>query len=245
MPTEVSLRPGVQDDLPAVAELYLEVRRAAVPHMPAGVHPDDDVRRWVTSWDLGTHDVWLAEADGTLVGFATLTATWLESLYVAPTAQRSGVGSALLEVAKAERPDGFGLWVFESNVPAREFYARHGLVELERTDGSGNEERQPDVKMVWPGADPVRYYRAMIDEVDLLIGDALARRAALTRVVQEHKREESAVVDPARDPARDAAREREIVTRVAALVPELGEERVARIMHTVISESLDAARAGS
>jgi GNAT superfamily N-acetyltransferase/chorismate mutase len=245
MPTEVSLRRGAQDDLPAVAELYLEVRRAAVPHMPAGVHPDDDVRRWVTSWDLGTHDVWLAEADGTLVGFATLTATWLESLYVAPTAQRSGVGSALLEVAKAERPDGFGLWVFESNVPAREFYARHGLVELERTDGSGNEERQPDVKMVWPGADPVRYYRAMIDEVDLLIGDALARRAALTRVVQEHKREESAVVDPARDPARDAAREREIVARVAALVPELGEERVARIMHAVISESLDAARDGS
>jgi chorismate mutase len=130
-------------------------------------------------------------------------------------------------------------------VPAREFYARHGLVELERTDGSANEERQPDVKMVWPGADPVRYYRAMIDEVDLLIGDALARRAALTRVVQEHKREESAVVDPAGDPARDAAREREIVARVAALVPELGEERVARIMHAVISESLDAARAGS
>ena len=245
MPTEVSLRPGVQDDLPAVAELYLEVRRAAVPHMPPGVHPDDDVRRWVTSWDLGTHDVWLAEGDGTLVGFATLTATWLESLYVAPSAQRSGVGSALLEVAKADRPDGFGLWVFESNVPAREFYARHGLVELERTDGSGNEERQPDVKMVWPGADPVRYYRAMIDEVDLLIGDALARRAALTRVVQEHKREESAVVDPAGDPARDAAREREIVARVAALVPELGEERVARIMHAVISESLDAARDGS
>jgi chorismate mutase/GNAT superfamily N-acetyltransferase len=247
MPTEVSLRRGGRYDLPAVAELYLAVRRDAVPHMPPGVHPDDDVRRWVASWDLATHDVWLAEADGTLVGFATLTATWLESLYVAPTAQRSGVGSALLEVAKAQRPDGFGLWVFESNVPARAFYAGHGLVELERTDGSANEERQPDVKMVWPGAEPVRYYRAMIDEVDLLIGDALARRAALTRVVQEQKRAESAYADAdaAPDPARDAEREREIVARVAALVPELGEERVARIMHAVISESLDAARAES
>lgn len=241
MPTEVTLRPAGQDDLPAVAELYLAVRRAAVPLMPPGAHPDDDVRRWVGSWDLATHDVWLAEADGALVGFATLTATWLESLYVDPAAQRSGVGSALLDLAKAQRPDGFALWVFESNVPARAFYARHGLVELERTDGSANEERRPDVRMAWPGVDPLAFYRTMIDEVDLLIGDALARRVALTRVVQEHKRAVSAVADP----ARDATRERDIVARVAELAPELGEERVARIMHAVISESLDAARPGS
>ena len=157
MPTEVSLRPAGPDDLPAVAELYLAVRRAAVPLMPPGVHPDDDVRRWVGSWDLSTRDVWLAEpADGALVGFATLTPTWLESLYVAPSAQRSGVGSALLDLAKAQRPDGFALWVFESNVPARAFYARHGLVELERTDGSANEERRPDVRMAWPGVRPAR-----------------------------------------------------------------------------------------
>jgi chorismate mutase/GNAT superfamily N-acetyltransferase len=241
MPTEVSLRPGGRDDLPAVAEVLLAARRAAVPHMPPGGHPDDDVRRWVGSWDLTAHDLWLAEAGDEVVGFATLTRTWLESLYVAPGAQRAGVGSALLEVAKAERPDGFGLWVFESNVPARAFYARHGLVELERTDGSGHEERRPDVRMAWPGTDPLGFYRAMIDEVDLLLGDALARRVALTRAVQEHKREVSAVTDP----ARDAARERDIVARVAELVPDLGAERVARIMHAVISESLDAARAGS
>ncbi len=240
MPTEVSLRLAGPDDLPAVAELHLAARRAAVPHMPPGVHPDDDVRRWVTSWDLSGREVWLAESNGALAGFLTLTPTWLESLYVATSAQRSGVGSTLLDLAKAQRPDGFGLWVFESNVPARAFYARHGLVELERTDGTANEERRPDVKMVWPGADPLAYYRAMIDDVDLLLGDALARRVALTRVVQEHKRQVSAVADP----ARDAAREQDIVARVAELAPELGEARVARIMHAVISESLDAARSG-
>ncbi|KRF36218.1 hypothetical protein ASG94_01685 [Nocardioides sp. Soil805] len=236
----MSLRLAGPDDLPAVAELHLAARRAAAPHMPPGVHPDDDVRRWVGSWDLSSLEVWLAEADGTVVGFAGLTRTWLESLYVDPAAQRSGVGAALLELAKAQRPDGFGLWVFEANVPARAFYARHGLVELERTDGSSNEEREPDVRMVWPGSDPLGFYRAMIDEVDLLIGDALARRVALTRVVQDHKREVSAVADP----ERDAARERDIVARVAELAPELGEARVARIMHAVISESLDAARSG-
>ena len=49
----------------------------------------------------------------------------------------------------AEEPGGFCLWVFETNTPARGFYARHGLVELERTDGAGNEEKQPDIRMAW------------------------------------------------------------------------------------------------
>ena len=39
--------------------------------------------------------------------------------------------------------------MFESNAPARAFYARHGLVEREHTDGSENEERAPDLRMAW------------------------------------------------------------------------------------------------
>jgi hypothetical protein len=50
---------------------------------------------------------------------------------------------------KTLRPDGFGLWVFTSNTPARAFYAGHGFVETERTDGSDNEEHAPDVRMEW------------------------------------------------------------------------------------------------
>jgi len=44
------------------------------------------------------------------------------------------------------------------------------------------------------------------------------------------------------DPGRDDAREREIVARVAAIVPALGPDRVARIVHAIITESLDASR---
>ncbi|UUZ59636.1 chorismate mutase [Nocardioides sp. B-3] len=111
-------------------------------------------------------------------------------------------------------------------------------MELERTDGTANEEHAPDLKMVWPGGDPLAYFRSLIDDVDLVLGDVLARRAALTRAVRDHKRAASAVADP----ARDAEREREIVERVARIAPELGPERVARIVHTVISESLDASK---
>lgn len=147
------IRPGARTDLPSVGELYVRAREAAVPAMPPSVHTPASVRAWVRSWDLGVHELWVADAGEELVGFALATATWLDHLYVEPARTGSGVGSALLEVVKALRPGGVGLWVFESNVAARRFYERHGFVEVERTDGSGNEERAPDVHLAWPGPD--------------------------------------------------------------------------------------------
>ncbi|MFC7497532.1 MULTISPECIES: GNAT family N-acetyltransferase [unclassified Nocardioides] len=231
MPTDVTLRPASQADADDVAGIHLASRRAAA--MPPGVHTDDEVRHWMAG-RLRADDVWLAEAGGTPVGYARFTATWLDDLYVLPSYAGRGIGSALLDVVKAQRPDGFCLWVFEMNAGARAFYARHGLVELERTDGSGNEERAPDVRMAWPGADPLRFLRGLIDEVDEELGDLLARRVVLTRAVQDIKA----------DPARDPEREREIAAALARRAPELGEERLLRIVHTIITESLDAARTG-
>lgn len=177
------------------------------------------------------NQTWVALSEEELVGYARVAGDWLDDLYVDPAHQGSGVGTMLLDVVKRLRPDGFCLWVFESNVDARSFYARRGLVELEHTDGSGNEERAPDLRMAWPGADPISFFRRLIDEVDAHLGDVLARRAALTRATQAHK--------PA--PGRDPAREREIAEAMATRAPELGAERLARIVHTIITESLDAA----
>lgn len=233
MSSELSLRPATGDDLPGIATLYERVRTASVPAMPAAVHDTAQISAWVTSWDLGDREVWVAESDR-LLGFLALTETWLDALYVEPSAQRAGVGSALLEVARTRRPDGFGLWVFESNEPARSFYRRHGLVELEHTDGTENEERSPDIRMAWPGAQPLDYLRGQIDEVDHDLGQLLARRAALTAAVQDRK--------PVAGPAgRDAAREQEIAERMARLAPALGPERMGRIVDVIIAESLDAA----
>lgn len=232
MSTELGLRPASAADLPALAEIHLASRRAADGAFPMAVHGEDDVRDWVAGWDLAAYDVWLASAHGRVLGYARCTPTWLDDLYVHPDDQGHGAGRALLDRVKAERPDGFGLWVFESNTPARDFYAAHGFVALERTDGSANEEHAPDIKLVWPGRNPLAYFRSMIDDVDLVLGDVLARRSALTRVVQ--------AVKPTTE--RDPVREAEITRRVAAIAPELGEERVARIVHAIITEALDAAR---
>ncbi|VXB71776.1 GNAT family N-acetyltransferase [Nocardioides sp. AX2bis] len=151
MSPDLVLRPGTTGDLAAVAEVHLRARRAAVPAMPPPVHDDDAVRAHLARTDLTARDLWLAETGDRLVGYALLTPTWLDDLYVDPAHQGQGVGSALLDLARAVRPDGFDLWVFASNAPARAFYRRHGLVEVGSTDGSGNEEQEPDVRLRWAG----------------------------------------------------------------------------------------------
>ncbi len=232
MSTELALRPATAADLPSIASIHLAARRAAGDALPPSGHDDDDVQAWVCGWDLSSYDVWLATRGAHVVGYSRSTPTWLDDLYVHPDHQGSGVGSALFETVTAHRPDGFCLWVFESNAPARAFYRRRGCLELERTDGAGNEEQAPDIRVAWPGPDPLVFLRRLIDDVDLVLGDVLARRTALTRAVQS--------VKPSGE--RDPRRETEIARRVAAIVPELGEERVARIIDLIITQALDAAR---
>jgi chorismate mutase/GNAT superfamily N-acetyltransferase len=231
-PTDLLLRPAEPADAVAIADLYTAARVAAVPRMPPALHTNAEDRAWMAG-QLARPDRegWVAERDSEILGYALLAPGWLDHLFVRADLTGQGVGSALLELAKTTRPDGFCLWVFESNTPAREFYRHRGLVELERTDGSGNEERAPDVRMAWPGSDPLRFLRGLIDDVDGQLGDLLARRAALTRAVQDQKP----------DTSRDAEREQAIVDAMAARAPELGRDRLARIVHAIITESLDAA----
>ena len=231
MNTDLTLRPATGADAPAMADLHVDCREANVGSMPAMVHSRATTHRWMQGRLDGGSVGWVAERDDALLGYLVLTDDWLDDLFLAPGQTGQGIGAALLAIAKAERPGGFLLWVFESNLGARRFYQRHGLVELERTDGSGNEERAPDVRMTWPGAEPLTLFRRLIDDVDDHLGELLARRAALTRVVQAHKPDRS----------RDPDRERAIAARLAAHAPELGEDRLARIVHAIITESLDAA----
>ena len=227
---ELSLRPANEGDVDAVSSIHLSARRTAA--MPPGVHTDDAVRHWLSGRLQSNDEVWLAELGGAAVGYARFTETWLDDLYVAPPYAGRGVGSSLLDLVKARRPDGFCLWVFEMNTPARAFYERRGFVELERTDGHANEEKSPDIKLAWPGTDPLLFFRRLIDDVDEQLGDLLARRVALTHAVQAHKR------DATRDPAREA----QIAAAMARRAPALGEDRLRRIVHAIITESLDAVR---
>ena len=230
--SEVTLRPAAAEDALTLADLYTAARVAAVPAMPPAIHSNAEDRAWFAERLAdGKHEAWLALEADEVLGYALFTDSWLDHLFIRPDRLGDGIGLLLLDVVKSLRPEGFCLWVFEQNERARSFYLRHGLVDLERTDGSGNEERTPDIRMAWLGNDPLGFLRGLIDDVDQQLGDLLARRAALTAAAQPHKRAAE----------RDPEREREITARLAARAPALGEERLARILHIIITESLDAA----
>ena len=73
----------------------------------------------------------------------------LEHLYVDPDDQGRGVGAALLDHVKRRRPRGIRLWTFQRNENARRFYESRGFRCVELTDGSTNEEREPDALYEW------------------------------------------------------------------------------------------------
>jgi GNAT superfamily N-acetyltransferase len=144
----VSIRAAGDDDGPAVAAVF-GAARAAMTYLPALHTPDEDVDFF--SGLLGRAAVEVAAVDDRIVGFSAVAGGWLDHLYVEPAHQSRGIGSMLLARAKAAHPDGLTLWVFEPNAGAQALYGAAGFIELERTDGRGNDEGVPDIKMFWPG----------------------------------------------------------------------------------------------
>jgi ribosomal protein S18 acetylase RimI-like enzyme len=140
-------RGATVDDSAGVAEVFIAAR-AEMAYLPR-LHTDDETRWWIEHVVVAECEVWVAEAAGRVVGFAALRGDWLDHLYVAPAFQAGGMGRALLDIAKRERPEGLHLHVFQQNTEAIRFYERHGFVLVERSDGSGNEERLPDAHYGW------------------------------------------------------------------------------------------------
>lgn len=147
---EPSIRRGTVADAESVADVFITSRRAAVGHIPRGIHTDDDVRRWFASIVLVEHEVWVAEVDGVIVGILVLRGDSVDQLYVRPELQRRGVGTRLLAHAKRGRSR-LRLYTFETNEPARDFYEKHGFKPIAFGDGTANEEGAPDVLYEWRG----------------------------------------------------------------------------------------------
>ena len=149
IPSPLTLRPARIDDAAAIADIHIVARESA-PGMPASIHPPEAVHAWVKRTLQSGDATLVAERQGLIVGYARYPGDdQLADLYVQPSEQGRGVGTALLKAVREARAGGLELWVFLSNTAARGFYAHHGFVEVERTDGAGNEEKEPDVRMKW------------------------------------------------------------------------------------------------
>ena len=162
-PVAMRLRAALPADADAVAGVLCQSRRVLMPFVPE-VHDEDDVRGWVAGTLLPGGGVTVAEVDGAVVGVLAVSqpatspgtppVAWIDQLYVHPAFVARGIGHTLLMHALAVLPRPVQLYTFQANARARGFYERRGFVAVALGDGSGNEERCPDVlyRLDGPGA---------------------------------------------------------------------------------------------
>ena len=134
-------------DMDAAALVHRTAFDHALPWL-AGLHTPQEDRQFFRTRLFVACEVWGA-ADGTeLGGIIAFRDGWIDQLYVLPAAQRRGIGTGLLDVARSKFAR-LQLWTFQCNVRARRFYEARGFVLVEETDGSRNEEREPDARYLW------------------------------------------------------------------------------------------------
>ena len=141
------IRPAGVADAPACARVYTRSKAFAMPEVPEP-HTETEVAGWMAEVAIPTMDVWVADLDGVVVGQVMLEPGWLHHLYIDPSWMGRGLGDQVMDLVRQRQPCDLQLWAFQSNARARRFYERHGFRAVEFTDGSGNEERWPDVRYV-------------------------------------------------------------------------------------------------
>ena len=128
-----------------IASLYRRVQKACLPYLPDLRTPDED--RTFFEHLVVNQPVWAAFGTS-LIGFCAFRPGWIDHLYLVSATQRTGIGSALLNVALGDQHE-VSLYVFQRNHAARSFYNKHGFLEVSRSDGRRNEEKEPDLLSRW------------------------------------------------------------------------------------------------
>ena len=112
------------------------------------LHTREDDRDFCLRLIAAGH-VRLLRGQNGVAGFVAREGEEISALYVAAPWRGHGLGRRLLDDAKALSAERLSAWTFQANDGARRFYRRAGFHEAELTDGSGNEERLPDVRLAW------------------------------------------------------------------------------------------------
>lgn len=150
-PASWTLRSATPQDIPQIAPLWRDAWASANPAVPT-VAP---LAHWAERVDAEFGPPCtnlLVEQEGAVVAFMVLelersdqlklSQGHLHQLFVAPGAQGQGLGAALVQqIGEQLCPQGWTLHVATTNVRARRFYARCGLVEemVDHHPGTGRE----------------------------------------------------------------------------------------------------------
>jgi GNAT superfamily N-acetyltransferase len=117
-----TLRRATEADLDAIVALHVETVAIAYAHIfPQANRPHLEQitrKRWIGF----TGEIWLAELDGSAVGYAAVAGSELLALYVNPAAWGRGIGTQLMGACGPVTE----LWVLEHNHQARRFYELRG-----------------------------------------------------------------------------------------------------------------------
>ncbi|MFI9311332.1 GNAT family N-acetyltransferase [Streptomyces triculaminicus] len=146
---DVILRRAGDADALAAADVWLRSFTTALPSVRCA-HDATAVRNWFSQVLVPQYETWVAVTGNTTVmGLMVLHDAEMKQLYLDPAWRGRGLGDRFMALAKQRQPAGLVLWTFQVNQSARRFYERHGFVEVERTDGRRNDEREPDVRYAW------------------------------------------------------------------------------------------------
>jgi len=142
----VKIEPAKLSDAPALAKVLADWRDETdwMPNLHTTFEDIRFLRGLIQDHEVSVLRNWFRRA----MGFMAVKNNIIHSLYLAPSARRKGFGRAMLEHAKATT-NCLELWAFQANDAAIRFYIREGFQEVERTDGAGNDEKLPDIRMMW------------------------------------------------------------------------------------------------
>ncbi len=136
------------EDMPEVARLFRTSRESELPYLPKLHTPEEDLEFFSNVMFPNSRIDLLKDKDK-LLGFVCFDADWIHHLYLLPEAIGKGYGAQLLKSARTNKTS-MQLWAFKRNERAIKFYEKHGFRIIKETDGSENEEKEPDVLMQWP-----------------------------------------------------------------------------------------------
>jgi ribosomal protein S18 acetylase RimI-like enzyme len=134
-------------DMDEAAQVLRTSFDQALPTL-SGLHTPEEDRAFFRGHLFATCEMWGAFASGAMTGFIAFREGWIEQLYVLPGTQGRGIGSSLLKLAQ-DAFDHLQLWTFQRNANARRFYEGRGFALVRETDGSRNEEKEPDALYRW------------------------------------------------------------------------------------------------
>lgn len=145
----IEIRPYVQSDEAAVVAVWHRAGRAAYAFLPQWQHFSPEQARQVFREVIAARCALIvATIEARVVAFLAISGSYIDRLYVDPAMQRRGVGSRLIEHAKAMSPKGLELHTHQQNLMGRAFYERHGFVAV-KFGISPPPESAPDVEYHW------------------------------------------------------------------------------------------------